>query len=415
MVALTSLKRQARALCVEARTNTLGKLRTLLPPTPLPSVRDRFVDRADHFHRRLELADAPCQSGCPGSGREWRCLIGAWMRPPYQGSSSRRRPRSACDGVENAYLGLVYAKTLVSGPRPVAALMATTDEADVVVPQLVARGWVPLGDPLPPHAEGQVVIGADRLRLVIDGQSLLDDLNPYAPDGWWADIDGHEDGARSSPSPAMSTWLRGHRPATRRDCGNRPSRAGIASGCHGPRPAELRSGRAEHRPHHTDQQGRSDTSTALWARRETSEVLIKLCRGRTEELRGLTRVTWTLNATRRAPEEARLHRLDVITQRSGLSTVSQGKHRLALRSRHRRLIPKRMGDGRSRGRRERPRLLPGDIYRVGSRRRATRKARSIGRVRPFRRWPPASAPRTATPRARALLEGLHGRSASLWR
>jgi len=83
----------------------------------------------------------------------------------------------------------MYAKTLVPGPRPIAALMATTDEADVLLPQLAARGWVPFGDPLPLGAEGQIVIGADRLRLVVAGQALLDDLNPYAPDGWWAAVD----------------------------------------------------------------------------------------------------------------------------------------------------------------------------------------------------------------------------------
>lgn len=70
--------------------------------------------------------------------------------------------------------------------------MATTDEADVLMPQLTTRGWVPLGDPLPTAVEGQIVIGADRLRLVVDGQALLDDLNPYAPDGWWAAVDGRE-------------------------------------------------------------------------------------------------------------------------------------------------------------------------------------------------------------------------------
>lgn len=91
--------------------------------------------------------------------------------------------------VEPTYRGEVYAKTLVPGRDPIPALMATTDEADVLVPQLTARGWVPLGDPLPPEVEGQIVIGADRLRLVVNDQALLDDLNPYAPDGWWAAVD----------------------------------------------------------------------------------------------------------------------------------------------------------------------------------------------------------------------------------
>jgi hypothetical protein len=59
----------------------------------------------------------------------------------------------------------------------------------VLLPQLSDRGWAPFGDPLPKSAAGQVV-GADRLRLVVDDQALLDDLNPYAPDGWWSAVDG---------------------------------------------------------------------------------------------------------------------------------------------------------------------------------------------------------------------------------
>jgi hypothetical protein len=30
----------------------------------------------------------------------------------------------------------------------------------------------------------------DRLQLVVDDQALLDDLNPYAADGWWSAVDG---------------------------------------------------------------------------------------------------------------------------------------------------------------------------------------------------------------------------------
>lgn len=33
------------------------------------------------------------------------------------------------------------------------------------------------------------MVGADRLQLVVDDQALLDDLNPWAPDGWWAAVD----------------------------------------------------------------------------------------------------------------------------------------------------------------------------------------------------------------------------------
>ena len=83
----------------------------------------------------------------------------------------------------------MYAKTLVPGPNPVPALMATTDDADILLPQLLDRGWALFGEPLPPAGTGRLAVGADRLQLVVDGQALLDDLNPYAPDGWWAAVD----------------------------------------------------------------------------------------------------------------------------------------------------------------------------------------------------------------------------------
>jgi len=50
---------------------------------------------------------------------------------------------------------LVYAKILVPGPHPIPALMATTDEADVLVPQLLERGWVRFGDALKPEDGGR--------------------------------------------------------------------------------------------------------------------------------------------------------------------------------------------------------------------------------------------------------------------
>ena len=87
-------------------------------------------------------------------------------------------------------MGGVYAKTLIPGPNPVPALMATTDDGDVLVQQLLDRGWALFGEPLPDQPAARLVIGADRLRLVVDDQALLDDLNPYAPDGWWAGVDG---------------------------------------------------------------------------------------------------------------------------------------------------------------------------------------------------------------------------------
>ena len=84
----------------------------------------------------------------------------------------------------------MYAKTLIPGPHAVPALMATTDDADILLPQLLDRGWALFGEPLPQQAAGRLVVGSDRLQLVVDDQALLDDLNPYAPDGWWAAVDG---------------------------------------------------------------------------------------------------------------------------------------------------------------------------------------------------------------------------------
>jgi hypothetical protein len=44
----------------------------------------------------------------------------------------------------------VYAKTLIPGAAPVPALMATTDEAVVLLPQLSVRGWAPFWLPATP-------------------------------------------------------------------------------------------------------------------------------------------------------------------------------------------------------------------------------------------------------------------------
>lgn len=86
-------------------------------------------------------------------------------------------------------MALVYAKTLIPGPHPIPALMATTDDADTLMPQLTDRGWVPFGDPLPNAAAGRLVVEGGRLQFVVDDQALLDDLNPWAPDGWWTAVD----------------------------------------------------------------------------------------------------------------------------------------------------------------------------------------------------------------------------------
>lgn len=69
--------------------------------------------------------------------------------------------------------------------------MSTASDAAVLLPQLLDRGWALWGEPPPPAAAaGELIIGADRLQLVIDGQALLEDVNPAAPDGWWAAVDG---------------------------------------------------------------------------------------------------------------------------------------------------------------------------------------------------------------------------------
>jgi len=100
----------------------------------------------------------------------------------------RKRQAGACQAWSRT-VGWVYAKTLIPGPNAVPALMATTDDAEILLPQLLERGWARFGEPLPTASAGRLVVGSDRLQLVVDDQALLDDLNPYAPDGWWAAVD----------------------------------------------------------------------------------------------------------------------------------------------------------------------------------------------------------------------------------
>ena len=83
----------------------------------------------------------------------------------------------------------MYAKTLIPGTRPIPALMATTNQADTLWPQLLARGWVPFGNSLR-AATGELRIGVDRLQLMLDGHVVLDDdANPASPEGWWTAVD----------------------------------------------------------------------------------------------------------------------------------------------------------------------------------------------------------------------------------
>jgi hypothetical protein len=117
----------------------------------------------------------------------------AWARTAESRSeASATNPQSLSEPrrrLRQIYVEQVYAKTLVPGPQPTPALMATTNEADVLVPQLLERGGARFGDPMFTGAAGRLVIGSDRLHLVVDEQALLADANPWAPDGWWAAVD----------------------------------------------------------------------------------------------------------------------------------------------------------------------------------------------------------------------------------
>lgn len=149
----------------------------------------------DHHHlqhrARLVRQSAECGRGLPRAS-------GVLGSDSFDHTHQAASPALlSCEGhpdqraalLEQTYGDRVYAKILVPGPPPMPALVATTDEADVLLPQLTERGWVPFGEPLPQASAGSLVVGPDRLRLVVDGQSLLDDVNPWSPPGWWAAVD----------------------------------------------------------------------------------------------------------------------------------------------------------------------------------------------------------------------------------
>lgn len=81
------------------------------------------------------------------------------------------------------------AKTLIPGSHPVPALICATSKAAVLLPELLDRGRGPFSARLPDDARGELIISADRLQLVVDEQVLFDEINPPAPDGWWAAVD----------------------------------------------------------------------------------------------------------------------------------------------------------------------------------------------------------------------------------
>ena len=80
----------------------------------------------------------------------------------------------------------MYAKGLVPGPpHAIATLTATTSDGDILMSQLLDRGWGWLGEPSPATPAGHLTITHGRLQLVVDDQLVLDDLNPASPRGWW--------------------------------------------------------------------------------------------------------------------------------------------------------------------------------------------------------------------------------------
>lgn len=95
----------------------------------------------------------------------------------------------------------MYAKTLIAARPPVPGLVGTTLNAVVLLPQLLKRGWAVFGGPPSRRPVGELVIDADRLQVVVDGQVLLDDTNAIGPAGWWPAVDAL-DGAVWSSSAA---------------------------------------------------------------------------------------------------------------------------------------------------------------------------------------------------------------------
>jgi hypothetical protein len=64
----------------------------------------------------------------------------------------------------------------------VPALLATAADATVLLPQLLDRDWALFGEQPPTAAAGVLFLGPEWLQLMVDGQALLDDVNPAAPE-----------------------------------------------------------------------------------------------------------------------------------------------------------------------------------------------------------------------------------------
>ena len=86
----------------------------------------------------------------------------------------------------------MYVKTLMHRMLTVPTLIATTDEGGALLPRLRSRGWGRFGGGVPQTPAGGLVVSEARLQLLVDGEVLLDDVNPPSPDGWWKAVDRFE-------------------------------------------------------------------------------------------------------------------------------------------------------------------------------------------------------------------------------
>ena len=87
------------------------------------------------------------------------------------------------------------------------SLLSTTSEPELFE-QLIDRGWAAYGAESGPGepSTSRLYITHQSLQLVVEGQILLDDLDPTAPPGWWRAVDSF-DGRWSSSAARMSICM----------------------------------------------------------------------------------------------------------------------------------------------------------------------------------------------------------------
>lgn len=73
------------------------------------------------------------------------------------------------------------------------SLLSTTSEPELFE-QLIDRGWAAYGAESGPGepSTSRLYITHQSLQLVVEGQILLDDLDPTAPPGWWRAVDSFD-------------------------------------------------------------------------------------------------------------------------------------------------------------------------------------------------------------------------------